>query len=173
MLTFALVNINLRQNFIINTKICIIMKSKSIKGSTFCLFMLLMNICIWLVLYFFLVKDVAVRGCYQGKLAEVLEQISEDDAQRGESLMMVKRYQNDDALPQFGDVVTAVKFVGEDDVLFYKGEIHEQTLIDERVQTNRQVSNVFMGVFCTVFAILYLTCRAEEKRAQKAFVSDN
>lgn len=149
------------------------MKSKNIKRSTFCLCMLGMNICIWLVLYFFLVKDVTVHSCYQGKLAEVLGQISEDDAQRGEALMVVKRYQNDDALPQFGDVVTAIKFVGEDAVLFYKGEIHEQTVIDERVQSNRRVSNVFMGVFCTVFAILYLTCRAEEKRAQKAFVSDN
>ena len=149
------------------------MKSKSIKGSTFCLFMLLMNICIWLVLYFFLSKkDVAVFGCYQGRLDEVLEMVSQSETGVRQSIISVKYYQNDDAKPQKDDIVTAIEFVG-DDVLFYKGEIHEQTLIDERVLLNRKMTNVFMGIYCAIFAALYLISRAEEKRAQKAFVSDN
>ena len=56
--------------------------------------------------------------------------------------------------------------------LFYKGKIHEQTLIGERVQTNRRVSNVFMGIYCTIFAVFYLIARLEEKRARKAFDPD-
>ena len=149
------------------------MKSKTIKRSTFSLFMLLMNICIWLVLYLFLFKDVAVQGCYQGRLDEVLEMVAQSETGVRQSIISVKYYQNDDAKPQKDDMVTAIEFVGDDDVLFYKGEIHEQTLIDEQVQNNRQVSNVFMGIFCAVFAVFYLISRAEEKRAQKAFVSDN
>ena len=63
----------------------------------------------------------------------------------------MRHYQNDDAEPKIGDMVTAIEFVGDDEVLFYKGEIHEQVLIDERVRINRKVTNVFMGVFCGVF----------------------
>ena len=134
--------------------------------------MLLMNICIWLVLYFFLFNDVVVRGCYQGRLDEVLEMVSQSETGTRYSIVSARYYQNDDAKPQKEDMVTAIEFVGDDDVLFYKGEIHEQTLIDERVQTNKKVSNLFMGVFCTIFAVLYFISRAQEKRAQKAFVSN-
>ena len=58
------------------------------------------------------------------------------------------------------------------EVLFYKGEIHEQVLIDERVRINRKVTNVFMGVFCGVFAVMYLICRAEEKSRRDVIVVD-
>lgn len=52
------------------------------------------------------------------------------------------------------------------------GEIHEQVLIDERVRINRKVTNVFMGVFCGVFAVMYLICRAEEKSRRDVIVVD-
>ena len=73
---------------------------------------------------------------------------------------------------KIGDMVTAIEFVGDDEVLFYKGEIHEQVLIDERVRINRKVTNVFMGVFCGVFAVMYLICRAEEKSRRDVIVVD-
>lgn len=134
--------------------------------------MLGLNICIWVVLYFYLCDRILVRGCYQGRLDEVLEMVAESETGAQKSIVAAKCYQNDDAQPKTDDMVTAIEFVGDDDVLFYKGEIHEQTLVEERAQTNRRVSNVFMGIFCTIFAVLYLIFRGEEKRARKAFVSE-
>ena len=145
---------------------------REMKRSTFCLLMLLMNICIWFVLSFILFDDVAVRGYYQGQLSEVLEKFSQSEDGVNQSVIAIKHYRNDDAAPQKDDVVTAIEFVDGDDVLFYKGKIHEQTLIGERVQTNRRVSNVFMGIYCTIFAVFYLIARLEEKRARKAFDRD-
>lgn len=148
------------------------MKSKNIKRSTFCLCMLGLNICVWLVLYFFLFNDVVVRGCYQGKLTEVLDMVAQSETGIRQSIVTVKYYQNDVAAPQKDDMVTAIEFVGDDDVLFYKGEIHEQTLIDERVRLNRKMTNIFMGIFCAIFAMLYLIYRKEEKQAQKVWLDN-
>ena len=134
--------------------------------------MLGLNICVWLVLYFFLFNDVAVRGCYQGKLTEVLEMVAQSETGSRQAIVSAKYYQNDVAVPQKDDMVTAIEFVGDDDVLFYKGEIHEQTLIDERVRLNRKMTNIFMGIFCAIFAMLYLIYRKEEKQAQKVWLDN-
>lgn len=112
------------------------------------------------------------QGCYQGRLDEVWEMVYQSGAEIGKSVATVRHYQNDDAEPKIGDMVTAIEFVGDDEVLFYKGEIHEQVLIDERVRINRKVINVFMGVFCGVFAVMYLICRAEEKSRRDVIVVD-
>ena len=98
--------------------------------------------------------------------------VYQSGAEIGKSVATVLHYQNDDAEPKIGDMVTAIEFVGDDEVLFYKGEIHEQVLIDERVRINRKVTNVFMGVFYGVFAVMYLICRAEEKSRRDVIVVD-
>ena len=148
------------------------MKRREMEKSHFCLFMLGMNVCVWFVLFFYLSEGVMVRGCYQGRLDEVWEMVYQSGVEIGKSVATVRHYQNDDAEPKIGDMVTAIEFVGDDEVLFYKAEIHEQLLIDERVRINRKVTNVFMGVFCGVFAVMYLICRAEEKSRRDVIVVD-
>ena len=98
--------------------------------------------------------------------------VAQSETGSRQAIVSAKYYQNDVAVPQKDDMVTAIEFVGDDDVLFYKGEIHEQTLIDERVLLNRKMTNVFMGIFCAIFAMLYLIYRKEEKQAQKVWLDN-
>ena len=123
-------------------------------------------------LVFYLSEGVMVRGCYQGRLDEVWEMVYQSGAEIGKSVAAVRHYQNDDAEPKIGDMVTAIEFVGDDEVLLYKGKIQEQDFIYEIVLRYQKVTNVFMGVFCGVFAVMYLICRAEEKSRRDVIVVD-
>lgn len=150
----------------------IIMKSKEIKRSTFCLFLMWTVFAVWLFVAFFVVDNVRVADYYQGRLEDILLLSVQNDAQGKSSAMPVRAYHNDISEPMPDDQVTAIRYLAETDFAFYKGDLSQAELVEAKRKENGKICHVFMGIFFGVSALMYLISRAEDKLRQKVIIVD-
>lgn len=142
------------------------------KRSTFCLCVVGMTAFMWLTAVFYVAEDVRVKNFYQGRLDEVVQQAACGETSGKTSFIEVRAYQNDGAMPMPEDQVTAVRFFGEQDFLFYKGAVAQEALEAVRKKDNRWVCNVIMGIFFGISVMMFLIARSEEKSKQEVFIVD-
>lgn len=146
------------------------MKSKTIKRSTFCLFVMWIVVVVWLFMAFFVVDNVRVANYYQGRLEDVLLQATQNGGQGKLSVISVGAYRNDVSKPMPDDLVTAIRYFAERDFAFYKGDLSQTELVEAKRKENGRICHAFMGIFLGLSALMYFISRIEDKSRQKVIV---